>query len=485
MKNIFGRTLLFMLLFAMAAGCGEKPNGENNGGEQEEKYDVYSYTSTASRSMTFNKSGMNFSTKGNMSPNTIRIDPLVKYQTMDGFGAALTGSTCYNLMRMNSEDRAKFMKEIFDTVDGLGYSYVRISIGCSDFSLSEYTCCDQQGIENFALTAEENNYVIPILKEALKYNPNIKILGSPWTCPRWMKVSEKGGSSPYNSWTGGHLNRTYYNDYATYFVKWLQVFKAQGINIYAITPQNEPLNAGNSASLVMEADEERDFVKVLAPALQEANFSTKIYVMDHNYDMNNYIETIYNDAAAASNVAGAAYHHYAGTRNAVLEMHNACPDKDIIFSEASIGAWNNGRDLQATFNGAMEESMDLVSKWCKAVIVWNLMLDMNGAPNRPGGCTTCYGVVDISTDYKAITRNNHYYEIGHFSKVVKSGAQRVKAEGYSPNGLQYQAFINPDGSYAMVLQNKSAEEISFVVEDNSNRSFTAALPGNAAMSLRW
>jgi glucosylceramidase len=487
MSNLF-----VVLSFVATFGCGEKPNNNNNSVEPPETtYDVYGYTSTASRSMTFNKGGVNFSSNGNMSPNTIKIYPDVKYQTIDGFGAALTGSSCYNLLKMTSTDRADFMKEIFDTVDGLGLSYVRVSIGCSDFSLSEYTCCDQQGIENFALTSEELNYVIPILKEALAYNPNIKVLGSPWTAPRWMKVREKGDSAPYNSWTGGHLNTAYYQDYATYFVKWIRAFEAQCVPIYAITIQNEPLNPGNSASMLMEWDEQRDFIKTaLGPKLQQAGLHTKVFVFDHNYNyddinsQNDYPIRIYEDADAAQYVQGAAYHHYGGSRSELVDIRDQRADKDLIFSEGSIGTWNGGRDLANNFTRELEEGIDLVAKWCKAVIVWNLMLDMNGAPNRPNGCTTCYGAVDITSDYKSITRNTHYYETGHLSKVVKAGAVRIKSDGYKPSGLIYEAFRNPDGSYALVVLNKSAAEITFTVEDDTHW-FTYSVPSKGCVSLRW
>jgi glucosylceramidase len=488
MTNIL--TILAILAFVGCNKTPDNPGGTNTPTEVE--HDVKAYTSTASRSLTFQASGVDFATVGNMSPNTIRLRPETTYQFIDGFGAAITGSTCYNLKQMSQENRTAFLKEVFDTVSGLGYSYVRVSIGCSDFSLSEYTCCDVPGDvnTNFALTNEETQYVIPILREILEINPTLKVMGSPWTAPRWMKVSQKGGSTLHNSWTSGHLNTIYYGEYANYFVKWIRAFQALCVPIYSITMQNEPLNGGNSASMLMEWDEQIDFIKILGPKLQEAGLSPKVYVFDHNYNYDGvgsqqqYPLHIYDDATAAQYVAGAAYHHYGGNSNELNQIHNAVPYKELVFSEGSIGSWSNGRDLNATFCGAVEESIDLVSKWCKGVIVWNLMLDMNGAPNRPNGCTTCYGAVDISSNYQTISRNNHYYEIGHLSKVVKPGAIRIKAEGYSPNGLMYQAFKNPDGSYAMVILNKTANEISFVIEDN-NHSFTFSVPGKAATSLRW
>lgn len=207
---------------------------------------------------------------------------------MDGFGVAVTGSTCFNLMQMKPEDRKAFLEMTFDPINGYGFSYVRISIGCSDFSLSEYTCCDKEGIENFALTDEETKYVIPILKEILAVNPSLKIMGTPWTPPKWMKVKDLESLEKFDSWTSGQLNPKYYQDYGTYFAKWVQAFAQNGIKIFSVTPQNEPLNRGNSASCYMSWEEERDFVKNgLGPAFKKAGLDVKIYAFDHNYNYDN------------------------------------------------------------------------------------------------------------------------------------------------------------------------------------------------------
>ena len=191
----------------LLVACGsdspaEKPD-PGTGGEQ--VTDVSIYVTTNNRSMDFAKKSVGFSQKSNMSPTTVTLNPNVRYQTMDGFGAAITGSTCYNLMKMASEDRARFLRETFSHEDGMGYSYVRIAIGCSDFSLSEYTCCDTPGIENFALQNEEKQYIIPVLKEILAINPSLKILGSPWTPPKWMKVNNLTELKAFDSWTSGQL----------------------------------------------------------------------------------------------------------------------------------------------------------------------------------------------------------------------------------------------------------------------------------------
>lgn len=485
----------FIILSTVFFSCGScKENSDRKEIELPDDVtgDVTIFVTTANRAYDFKKTAVNFSTTSNMSPSTITLDPATRYQEMDGFGAAVTGSTCYNLMQMTQADRTKFLTETFSHEKGMGHSYIRISIGCSDFSLSEYTCCDTKGIENFSLQEEELNYVIPILKEILDINPTVKILGSPWTSPRWMKVNNLTDLQPHNSWTSGHLNPLYYDDYATYFVKWIQAFAGYGIHITSITPQNEPLNRGNSASLFMGWNEQRDFVKVLGPKLSQAGLDTKIYVFDHNYnydnmsDQFNYPVKIYDDAVASQYITGAAYHNYGGNKIELLNIHNQAPDKELIFTETSIGTWNNGQDLTTRLMDDMSEvALGTVNNWCKAVIVWNLMLDSNRGPNREHGCRTCYGAVDINvSNYKTIVRNSHYYIIGHLSSVVKPGATRIRATGYHATGLTHSAFENTDGTYAFVLQNNSNESKSITLSDGVNH-FSWLVPAKSVVSYRW
>lgn len=454
--------------------------------------DVTTYVTTTDRSYDLTKTEVNFNAKTSLSPTRITLDPETTYQTMDGFGAALTGSSCYNLLLMQPQDREKFLKETFSEKEGFGHSYIRIAIGCSDFSLSEYTCCDEPGIENFALQSEELDYVIPVLKEILAINPGIRILGSPWTCPRWMKVDNLTDLQPYNSWTSGHLNPAYYQDYAIYFVKWIQAMAAQGIHVDGITPQNEPLNRKNSASLFMGWEEQKEFVKTaLGPQLRKNGLDTKIYAFDHNYNYDNmsdqqgYPLHLYEDPETSKYLTGAAYHNYGGNRRELNVVHNRFPDKELIFTETSIGTWNNGRDLKARLLADMQEvALGTVNNWCKGVIVWNLMLDNDRGPNREGGCQTCYGAVDIDYDYKTITRNSHYYIISHLSAVVKPDAVRIGTKGYDGNDLVWSAFENPDGSYSLVIVNKLETEKSVTVDD-SKHNFTYTLPAQSVVSFKW
>lgn len=422
---------------------------------------------------------------------SVDISPSQCLQQIDGFGAAITGSTCYNLMHMTSADRHAFLMSTFSP-DCYDFSYVRISIGCSDFSLSEYSCCDTPGIENFALTEEETRYVIPVLKEILAINPDLKIMGSPWTSPKWMKVNNLKDLQPFDSWTSGQLNPYYYNDYAEYFVKWIKAFEDEGINIYSVTIQNEPLNRGNSASMFMGWEEQRDFVKyALGPKFKEAGVKAKIYAFDHNYNYDNMVDQedyplkIYADSEAEKYLAGAAYHNYGGQREELISIHDSAPRKELVFTETSIGTWNDGRNVgRRLVEDMWEVTLGTVNNWCRGAIVWNLMLDTDRGPNRDGGCRTCYGAVDIDEDYRTITLNSHYYAIAHMAYVVKTGAVRVQTSGYAPETLQYSAFVNPDGTMAFVVANRSDKAEIFTVNCEGN-CFTVSVPARGVSSFRW
>lgn len=310
-----------------------------------------------------------------------------------------------------------------------------------------------------------------------------------------MKVKSLQERVPHDSWTSGHLNPEYYRTYGDYFVKWIQAFEKEGIKIHAVTPQNEPLNHGNSASLFMGWEEARDFIKTgLGPAFKEAGVTTKIYVFDHNYNYDNladqksYPTKIYDDAEASQYIAGAAYHNYGGNRSELLNIHKLYPNKELLFTETSIGTWNSGRDLEARLLNDMEEiALGTANNWCRGAIVWNLMLDSDLGPVSPsdGSCKTCYGAVDIdNTNYSKIVRNSHYYLIGHMSSVVKPGAVRIGTTGYTANGITYSAFENTDGTYAFVLANNNADAKRITVSDGTHY-FSYEVPAKAVVSYRW
>lgn len=417
------------------------------------------------------------------SEATITIHPEQEFQKIDGFGFAITGSTGYNLSKMNAADRKAFLTRTFSPQNGFGVSYVRVPIGCSDFSLSEYTCCDTPGISNFALTNEDTQYVIPALKEILEINPSVKIISVPWTAPRWMKTN--------GEWRGGHLKTECYQDYATYFTKWIKAYAAHGIHITAICPQNEPLSGGNSASMLMEWAEQRDFIKnALGPKFRAEGIDTQIYVFDHNYDYDGqetqkgYPTHIYNDPDASQYVTGAAYHSYSGNASEMTNIHNANPDKKLIFTETTAGVWSNeGVRIGITTNDMNWLLIPVLKNWGSAFLVWNMMLDSDRGPYRPGGCSTGNGAVDISNkDYRTISYNSYYYIVCLAAVSIPVGSVRVATSGDHPS-VGTVAFRRPDGGYTLLLNNTDNSPHTITVA--ATTPFTFTIGPKTAQALTW
>lgn len=503
----FNKNWLWAVALMLVTGCASCSNNSDNGegGEptpptppaESVVCDVEAYVTTESLSQTFHKVETNFTSVA-MSPTKIKIDPAEQYQEIDGFGAALTGSSCYNLMKMSAADRTKFLKETFDPVNGMGFSFIRMHIGGSDFSMDEYTCCDQQGIEFFEIPQIEREGIFPVLREIMQINPDLKIMGSPWSCPRWMKVDPNTMKAPFNSWTSGRLNPEYYDEYAEYFVMWVQEMEAEGFPIFAITMQNEPLNHGNSMSLYMPWEDQLAFLKHLGPAFEKAGIDTKILLFDHNYDYDRksgqerYPLHIFADSEASKYADGSAWHSYGGHVSELDYINQMAPGKSIYFTEASIGTWIadgtwNGVLKACILNDFEHNFLGVLSRNGSGVIMWNLMLDQDRKPYRPGGCSTCFGAVQInngSYSYESLQYSSHYYDIAHCSKVVKAGAKRIKSSGYTAAGLTYEAFQNPDGSYAVLALNRSNTDISVAFQGPA-KGFRFTIPAASITSLRW
>ena len=430
------------------------------------------------------------------SSRHITLNPATAYQEMDGFGYAITYSAAYNLMQMAPADRRAFLTRTYSRTAGYGVSYARISIGCSDFSSTEYSLCDTPGLENFRLHNDETQYVIPILKEILAINPDLKIMAAPWTCPKWMKIKSLSNPVGYDSWTSGSLNPACYEDYAQYFVRFVQAFATEGIPIYAVTPQNEPLNRGNCASLYMPWAEEAAFVNKLAPAFAHAGITTKIYCFDHNYNYDNiadqqdYPINFYNaldpDMDGRDLVVGSAWHDYGGSVTELDDINQKAPDKEVIFTETSIGTWNNGRDLSKRLLADMNNLVyNTVTRRSKAVMVWNFMLDLNRGPNLDGGCQTCYGAVDIDqNDYHTLSYNSHYFVMAHASLAAQPGARRIAtSQSNVPSDVSCVAFQNPDGSYGAILFNQGSTSLQMSLSAGTAAVARFTLPSKSIVTV--
>ena len=454
------------------------------------------WTTTFDKSRDFEKKAISFGKAATMSPYAVRFTS-DEYQSVDGFGLAVTQASCYVLQQMAPAERTKLLKELFSPTEGAGSSLIRVCIGGSDFSMSEYTWCDTEGISNLKIHESEYQYLFPILDEIYAINPDVQIIGSPWSCPRWMKMDVPGKGTAFNSWTSGRLNPKYYADYAQLFVYWVQQMEKRGYKVLAVTLQNEPLNHGNSMSLYMPWEDQRDFLKVVGPKFAAAGLKTKILLFDHNYNYDNqgdqqqYPLKIFADAEASKYAAGSAWHNYGGNVSELDKIHSSAPDKDIYFTEASIGTWNYGQPGRGFASLFEEDFRDIVlgtlSRYGKGVTLWNLALSDEGKPFRPGGCSICYGAVSVSHDGWSIAsadRKSHWYDVIHASVAVKPGAVRIGTDGFTKKGITYLAFRNPDGSYGVLILNSNADEQQLVFATDAH-SVSVNVPGKSVVSLKW
>jgi glucosylceramidase len=471
-----------LCLSLLSFNCGKK--GDDGGATPPPppvtpvKSDMDFWLTQADQSVLFKKQvgNLTWSSSGTSSPNTIEADSTQTYQTIDGFGYTLTGGSATLINSLATAVKDELLNELFrHDSTFIGISYLRISIGASDLSASTFTYNDMPAgqtdptLAQFSIDKEKQD-LIPILKKILAINPSIKIMGSPWSAPVWMKTNA--------SFVGGKLKTEYYAAYAQYFVKYVQAMKAEGITIDAITPQNEPLHGGNNPSMLMEATEQADFIKNhLGPAFRAANISTKIIVYDHNADRPDYPLAILNDAAAKQFVDGSAFHLYGGPISALSQVRDAHPDKNIYFTEQWTGGPGNfGGDLKWHIQNLI---IGATRNWSRNVLEWNLAADPNYQPHTPGGCSSCMGALTISN---GVTRNVSYYIIAHAAKFVRPGSVRIASTQTAT--LATVAFKNPEGKKVMVVLNNGANAEVFNIKFNG-KTVTTSLNAGAVGTFVW
>jgi glucosylceramidase len=470
------------LLVFMAAACGKAqkqsaPPPSSLPDTSSVKSNVTLWLTKADKSVLFRKQDGTLPFSGNAGNNpVITLDTAQTYQSMDGFGFCLTGGSAYLIHRLPQEQRKALLQELFSTEGtSIGISYLRISIGASDLSRTVFSYDDRPAgqtdttLQYFDLGPDKED-LIPLLQEILAINPDIKILGSPWSAPAWMKDN--------NSTKGGSLDTAYYGAYASYLVKYVQAMKENGIHISAITPQNEPLNPKNNPSMVMQAAEQETFIKNnLGPAFRAAGLDTRIIVYDHNCDRPDYPLTILRDTAAAKFVDGSAFHLYAGDISALSQVHDAYPEKNVYFTEQWTGGPGNfAGDLDWHVKNLI---IGAPRNWSRNVLEWNLAADPEYQPHTPGGCTTCMGALTIGSD---VTRNVSYYIIASAAKFVRPGAVRIASNVI--NNLQNVAFRNTDGSKVLIVLNDSDDRQDFSIR-LGEKMVTASLHGKAVGTFVW
>ena len=419
------------------------------------------------------QSSVSFGSNSGTNPSTVTINAGTTYQTMDGFGYTLTEGSCEVISGMAAAQQNQLLNDLYNPTTGLNANVVRISIAASDLSSSSYSYNETSGdvnMNNFSLNGPDLTYLVPIIKKILLINPNIKILATPWSAPRWMKTN--------NSWIGGSLQTQYYAAYARYFVKYFAAMQAQGISIWGITPQNEPENPNNEPSMLMNSTEQKNFInQQLGPQMAAAGYGNiKIIAFDHNCDNTAYPIDVLNNS---SYVDGAAFHLYLGNISAMSTVRNAT-NKNVYFTEQYTGS---GGSFSGDFGWHMQNVViGSTSNWAKTVLEWNAANNPNLGPRTPGGCNTCLGAITVnnSTSY---TKNVAYYIIGQISKFVKPGAVRIGSASTNGSILSV-AFKNPDGSIALVVYNSSGSANTIKVVSGSS-AFNYAVPATSAVTFNW
>jgi len=478
-----------------------------------------SQTSATIQVYQTSQSGDKLADKGSISATetqdpkiaTIVIDPEQRYQQIVGFGGAFTESSAYVLDQLSDAKRADVIRHYFGT-DGAAYSLTRTHINSCDFSLSTYaydTIPGDQELIHFSIK-EDMDDIVPFIRDAMKASKDgFKILASPWTAPPWMKDND--------GWYGGSLKPEYYATWALYFSKYIQAYQSQGIPIWGVTVENEPLgNGGQWESMIFTPQTEAKFVKDhLSPRFKTDGLDVKILIYDQNRDELEEWAAMLDDPGVADAVWGTAVHWYSSTTDwypeALNAVHEKYPDKMLMHTEGCIdnvgndepaGAWLKDEwywEKDATdwgFFWAAEAdkakhppyvpvyryARDIIgglNSWLAGWIDWNMVLDFQGGPNHKNNWCVAPVLADPGTD--TVYYTPLFYVMAHFSRFIRPGAYRIGVD-LAPEGLMATACKNPDGSIALAVLNQGEEPVGFQVE-YGKRFFPVTIPGRAIQTL--
>jgi len=423
---------------------------------------------------------VSFASGGSASIPTVFINDAERFQTIEGFGASFTDSSAWlmNNRIAPASSLPAVMNSLFDHKAGIGISFVRNPMGASDLARTIYSYDDQpagsadSNLASFSIAHDQSD-IIPLVLQAKRINPRLKIMANPWSPPGWMKTSA--------SMIGGALRPEAYASLADYFVRYLQAYAAAGINVDYISMQNEPLYVPDRyPGMSMPASDQLTLVRdYVLPALAAAKLAAKILIYDHNWDQPVYPQTVLADAsvAASPRIGGIAWHWYGGTPGAMSLLHNQFPEFRNYVTEASGGTWITD-EVKTDFE-TITQSM---RNWSSSYVKWGLALDENRGPFIPGGCGTCTPLITVNQSTGAVTNNIDYYTLGHFSKFALPGATRI----YSSNAprIVTAAFLNPNGTEALVAYNDSSSSQTFQVTSHG-RSFLYTLPALAGATFVW
>ena len=448
-----------------------------------------------------------FTKDNELDLTVLKINPDEKYQEIVGIGGSFTESSAYLLNKLSKEKRKEIIDAYFSHA-GANYSLTRTHINSCDFSLDNYAYANVAGdkdLEHFSIE-EDMDDLIPLIKDAEKVSKDgFKIIASPWTAPPWMKDN--------NKWNGGSLKPEYYPTWALFFSKYLKAYEKEGINIWAVTVENEPMgNDSQWESMIYTPEQMADFVKNdLGPQFLKDNIETKILIYDQNRDeVKRWTKTIYNDFAAANFIWGTAVHWYSSTVSwypeTLNEIHKEYPDKKILHTEGCVDAevpvwrddkwywseeatdwgytWAPEKDkpLHPKYKPAFRYARDIIgglNSWFVGWVDWNIVLDDKGGPNHANNWAVAPVLVKPERD--EIYYTPLYYIMNHFSKFIRPGAFRIGAKTENSD-LMVTACLNPDKTIAVEVFNPTEYNISYCIQVN-NKSIKADIPGNALQTV--
>ena len=420
---------------------------------------------------------------GEVAADAIRIDAAGTRQEMLGFGAALTDAACWMLSQLSESERQTLMEELFAPGE-MALNVCRTCVGSSDYSRSVYSFDESAEpdpeLKRFSID-HDREYILPVLSEARKINPELFLFSSPWSPPGWMKAN--------GSMLGGSMRKHNYGPYAEYFARFLAAYKDAGVTIDAITVQNEvdTDQDGRMPACLWGQEYEIEFVKDhLGPVLRKQGDGARIWILDHNYDLWGRAIDELSDTGIYEYVDGVAWHGYAGDATAMARVHEAFPAKNAYWTEG--GPDISSPDYQTdwakwahTFNG-------IVSNWARSITAWNVALDEQGKPNV--GPFSCGGLVTIDNATHKVTRSGQYWAFAHFSRHVRRGAKVVAVKGAGGtsgkgrgDGVSCAVFRNPDGGMVAVLANRGPEKRVQLLADE--HLLERDLAADSVHTLKW
>ena len=390
------------------------------------------------------------SAPGPAASSTIRIDASKQYQTMLGFGAAFTDASCFLFSQMPAKPREALYSDLFGE-KGLRLSVGRTCIGASDYSLNAYNYDESldpdPDLTKFSID-HDRTYILPTLRAAREMNPDLFLFSTPWSPPGWMKAN--------GSMLGGSMRKKYLANYADYFARFLRGYAAEGVKINAVTIQNEvdTDQDGRMPAALWGQEYEIEFIaKHLGPMLERGGLDTKIWILDHNYNLAGRAIDELNDPLVNKYVDGVAWHGYMGTPDAMTRVHELFPTKDAYWTEG--GPDINSLDYQTDWIKWSQRFTAILRNWARCIVGWNFLLDEKGRPNI--GPFPCGGMVTMDSKTQEIIRSGQYWALAQYSKLIRRGARVIGSDG-EVNGIDHVAFQNPDASFVLVLTNRGEQQ---------------------------